>query len=62
MSGPIPPKDLIILLGCGSLLPFAAAFGTYPFAGPKRKILNIISFSIGLAAIMVVGVVLHQVN
>jgi len=60
MSGPIPAQQLGILLACGAVLPIAAAFGAYPFDGPNRRKLNIISYSIGLIAIAIVGVVLHE--
>jgi len=62
MATPISPKDLGILLSCGAVLPFAAAFGAYPAGGRKGKMLNVISFVIGLIAIAIVGVVLQQLN
>jgi hypothetical protein len=43
------------------VLPFAAAFGAYPFDSRNRKKLNILSYCIGLIAIGIVGLVLTQI-
>ena len=60
MSAPISPRDLGILLACGAVLPVAACFGAYPFDGRNRRKLNILSYSIGLVAIAIVAVILHE--
>ena len=62
MTGPIPPNALLMLLGCGSVLPVAALMAAYPDKKGKWKILNFVSFAVGLTAIAVVGVILYRIN
>lgn len=60
MATPVSPRDLSILLTCGVMLPLAAFFAAYPVERGKKKALNIISFTIGLLVITVVGVVMYH--
>jgi len=62
MSGPIPPNALLALLGCGSVLPIAALMAAYPDKKGKWKMLNIVSFVVGLGAIATVAIILYQIN
>ena len=59
MATPISPRDLSILLACGASLPFAAFFAALPLKGGKR-ILNIVSFIIGLAVISIVAIEMYR--
>jgi len=60
MSGTISSNSVVILLGCGAVLPLAACFAALPDKEGNRTIWNNISLAIGLIAISIVAIVLFQ--
>lgn len=60
MAVPISLMSRIVLLACAAILPFTAFFAAYAYDGEKRRMkLNILSFTVGVVTIGVVGVVLY---
>jgi len=62
VAGPIPPNALLMLLGCGSVLPIAALMAAVPDKKGKWKILNVVSFLLGLTAIAGVAIILYRIT
>jgi|GEM_PF-5100370 len=60
MSGTISSNSLVLLLGCGAVLPLAACFAALPDKEGNRTIWNAISLAIGVIAISIVAVVVSQ--
>lgn len=58
MASPLPIVARNIFFICALILPLAAFSAAYDYEGEKKKILNIISFIIGVTAVVVVGLLL----
>ena len=60
MTGSVTPTTLVLLLGSGAMLPLAAFFAARPDEEGKWRPSNIVSFIVGLLAILVLSFTLYQ--
>ncbi len=58
MATPLPTIARNIFFVCALILPLAAFSAAYDYEGEKKKVLNIISFAIGVTAVIIVGILL----